>query len=65
MGYVPVELSMVKALGYADFGPEDFDLLMRIMVIPAALTVRVRFTLENCSRIHRVCENSTWHGDCG
>jgi tripartite-type tricarboxylate transporter receptor subunit TctC len=40
MGYVPVELSMVKALGYADFGPEDFDLLMRIMVIPAALTVR-------------------------
>lgn len=40
MGYVPVELSMVKALGYADFGPQDFDLLMRIMVIPAAVTVR-------------------------
>ncbi|MEJ5228439.1 MAG: tripartite tricarboxylate transporter substrate binding protein [Pseudothermotoga sp.] len=40
MGYVPVELSMVKALGFADFGPEDFDLLMRIMVIPAAVTVR-------------------------
>lgn len=40
VGYVPVELSMVKALGFADFGPEDFDLLMRIMVIPAAVTVR-------------------------
>lgn len=40
MGYVPVELSMLKALGYADFGPEDFDLLMRIMIIPAAITVR-------------------------
>lgn len=40
MGYVPVELSMLKALGHADFGPEDFDLLMRIMIIPAAITVR-------------------------
>lgn len=47
MGYVPVELSMVKALGYADFTPEDFDLLMRIMVIPAAVTVRADSRWKN------------------
>lgn len=40
IGYVPVELAMVKALGYADISPEDFDLIMRVNIVPAALTVR-------------------------
>ncbi len=40
IGYVPVELSMVKALGYADISPDDFDLIMRVNIVPAALTVR-------------------------
>lgn len=40
IGYVPVELSMVKALGYADISPDDFDLIMRSNIVPAALTVR-------------------------
>ncbi len=40
IGYVPVELSMVKALGYADISPMNFDLVMRANVVPAALTVR-------------------------
>ncbi|WP_369017537.1 tripartite tricarboxylate transporter substrate binding protein [Thermatribacter velox] len=40
IGYVPVELSMVKALGYADISPDDFDLIMRTNIVPAALTVR-------------------------
>lgn len=40
VGYVPVELSMVKALGYADISPDDFDLIMRTNIVPAALTVR-------------------------
>ncbi|MGQ9473639.1 MAG: tripartite tricarboxylate transporter substrate binding protein [Candidatus Caldatribacteriaceae bacterium] len=40
IGYVPVELSMVKALGYADISPSDFDLVMRTNIVPAALTVR-------------------------
>lgn len=40
IGYVPVELSMVKALGYADISPSDFEVLGRAIVIPAAVTVR-------------------------
>ena len=40
IGYVPVELAMVKALGYADISPDDFDLIMRVNIVPAALTVR-------------------------
>jgi len=40
VGYVPVELAMVKALGYADISPDDFDLIMRVNIVPAALTVR-------------------------
>lgn len=40
IGYVPVELAMIKSLGYADVSPEDFDLLGRAIVIPAAVTVR-------------------------
>lgn len=40
IGYVPVELTMVKALGYADIRPADYALLGRAIVIPAAVTVR-------------------------
>lgn len=38
-GYVPVEMTMVKSLGYADIEPDKFDLLGRAIVIPAAITV--------------------------
>ena len=34
IGYVPVELAMVKALGYADISPDDFDLIMRVNIVP-------------------------------
>ncbi|WP_324716552.1 tripartite tricarboxylate transporter substrate binding protein [Carboxydochorda subterranea] len=40
VGYVPVELSMLKHLGYADIYPGRFDLILRANVLPAALTVR-------------------------
>lgn len=40
IGYVPVELSMLKHLGYADIYPDRFTLIMRANIIPAALTVR-------------------------
>lgn len=40
IGYVPVELTMVNALGYADIKPTDYELLGRAIVIPAAVTVR-------------------------
>lgn len=39
VGYVPVELTMLKALGYSDLGPDNFDLLARPYMIPAAITV--------------------------
>lgn len=40
IGYVPVELAMLKHLGYANVDPKNFDLIMRINAMPAALTVR-------------------------
>ncbi|MCR2024734.1 tripartite tricarboxylate transporter substrate binding protein [Anaerotruncus colihominis] len=41
IGYVPVELSMVQALGYAtDVYPDAFDLISGCNVQPAAITVR-------------------------
>ena len=40
VGYVPVELAMLKHLGYAQIDPKNFDLIMRVNVLPAALTVR-------------------------
>lgn len=40
IGYVPVELSMLKYLGYAQIDPSNFDLIMRANILPAALTVR-------------------------
>ncbi len=40
IGYVPVELSMLKALGYANIDPRNYDLIMRANILPAAVTVR-------------------------
>ena len=41
IGYVPVELSMVQALGYAtDIYPDAFDLIYGCNIQPAAITVR-------------------------
>ncbi len=41
IGYVPVELSMVKALGFADdIDPDSFTLLGRANISPATITVR-------------------------
>ncbi|GAA0719190.1 tripartite tricarboxylate transporter substrate binding protein [Clostridium malenominatum] len=41
IGYVPVELAMVKALGYAnDVEPDGFTLLGRSNISPATVTVR-------------------------
>lgn len=39
IGYVPVELTMLKALGLTDLEPSKFDMLGRAMIIPAAVTV--------------------------
>lgn len=39
-GYVPVELAMVKVLGFGDVSPDDLDLLAQAVVVPAAVTVR-------------------------
>ncbi|MFO7255956.1 Bug family tripartite tricarboxylate transporter substrate binding protein [Limnochorda sp.] len=39
-GYVPVELSMVRTLGYGDVGPDNLDLLAQAVSVPAAVTVR-------------------------
>lgn len=39
VGYVPVEMAMLSALGFADIEPSKFDLLGRAIVIPAAITV--------------------------
>lgn len=40
IGYVPVELSMLKALGYANIDPRNYDPIMRANILPAALTVK-------------------------
>lgn len=39
-GYVPVELTMVRTLGYGDVGPDSLDLLAQAVSVPAAVTVR-------------------------
>lgn len=41
IGYVPVELSMIEAIGLAELTPNSFDLVGRAIVIPAAITVPV------------------------
>jgi len=39
IAYVPVESTMVKALGYTDLTTNDFKFIARVMTIPAAVTV--------------------------
>ncbi|HHW02626.1 MAG TPA: tripartite tricarboxylate transporter substrate binding protein [Thermoanaerobacterales bacterium] len=39
LGYVPVELSMIKALGFADIEPNSFDLIESSNISPATVTV--------------------------
>jgi tripartite-type tricarboxylate transporter receptor subunit TctC len=40
IAYMPVESTMVKALGFTDLTTEDFQFIARIMTIPAAVTVQ-------------------------
>lgn len=40
IGYVPVELAMIKALGYADIEPNSFDLIASSNISAATVTVR-------------------------
>ncbi|AYO29641.1 tripartite tricarboxylate transporter substrate binding protein [Biomaibacter acetigenes] len=40
IGYVPVELTMIKALGFADIEPNSFDLIGSSNISPATVTVR-------------------------
>lgn len=39
MAYMPVESTMLKALGLTDFSSDDFSFVARAMTIPAAITV--------------------------
>jgi len=40
IGYVPVEMSMLKGLGYADIEPSNFDLIARANIAQATITVK-------------------------
>ncbi|WP_413305922.1 tripartite tricarboxylate transporter substrate binding protein [Bacillus sp. 1P10SD] len=74
IGYVPVEMTMVKALGFADIEPGKFDMLGRAIVIPAAITVPadapyntieefIKYAKENPGKV-RVGNSGTgsiWH----
>jgi tripartite-type tricarboxylate transporter receptor subunit TctC len=40
MGYIPVEVAMLRSLGMTDLASSDFTYIARVMTIPAALTVR-------------------------
>ncbi len=40
IAYMPVESTMIKALGFTDLSTEDFRFIGRAMTIPAAVTVR-------------------------
>ncbi len=40
LSYMPVESTMIKALGFTDIQPSDFTYLGRVMTLPAALTVQ-------------------------
>ena len=40
LGYIPVEVCMLRALGLTDLASSDFTYIARVMTIPAALTVR-------------------------
>lgn len=40
VGNIPVEVSMLSALGYADINPDNFDLICRTGYFPAGITVK-------------------------
>ncbi|MGB3423981.1 MAG: tripartite tricarboxylate transporter substrate binding protein [Castellaniella sp.] len=40
LSYMPVESTMIKALGFTDVQPADFTYLGRVMTLPAAITVQ-------------------------
>jgi tripartite-type tricarboxylate transporter receptor subunit TctC len=40
IGHTPVELAMVRTLGYTDIGPRDMTLICRVSLIPPVLVVR-------------------------
>lgn len=40
IGHSPVELAMVRTLGYTDIGPRDMTLICRVSLIPPVLVVR-------------------------
>lgn len=40
IAYMPVESTMLQALGFTDLSTDDFRFLGRVMTIPAAITVR-------------------------
>lgn len=40
MAYMPVESTMIRALGFTDLSTDDFRFIGRAMTIPAAITVR-------------------------
>lgn len=40
IAYMPVESTMIKALGYSNISTDDFKFICRAMTIPAAVTVR-------------------------
>ena len=40
IAYMPVESTMLRALGFTDLSTDDFKFIGRAMTIPAAVTVR-------------------------
>lgn len=40
IGHTPIELAMVRTLGYTDIGPGDMTLICRVSLIPPVLVVR-------------------------
>jgi tripartite-type tricarboxylate transporter receptor subunit TctC len=40
LGHAPVEISIVRTLGYADVGPDDMELICLVSKTPAVLVVR-------------------------
>ncbi|MBG99538.1 MAG: hypothetical protein CMN58_04220 [Solibacterales bacterium] len=49
IGHAAVEIAMVRALGYADIGPEDVDLICLVSKSPPVLVVRADSPWKNFS----------------
>ena len=57
IGYVPVELAMVEALGYAqDLNPHSFDLICASNIAPATITVRADSGWETLDDLIEWCK---------